>query len=59
MIPRRSNRLVASILGVAIAALSSPAWAIDIVAAVPEPGTMALLLGGIGAGVLIWRSRRK
>ena len=52
-----SNRLVASIVGTTIAC--RPAWAIDIVTVVPEPGTMALVPGGIGAAVLIGRKKRK
>lgn len=59
MTPRSANRLIPSIVGVAIAGLSLPAGAIDIATVVPEPGTMALLLGGIGAGILVWRSRKK
>lgn len=47
------------ILGVTIAGLSLPARAIDITATVPEPGTMALILGGVGAAVLVWRNRKK
>jgi len=59
MKPDNSNRLTALLLGVTAAALSCPVWAIDIVGELPEPGTMALLLGGLGAAVLVWRKGRK
>jgi len=59
MKPDNSNRLTALLLGVTAVALSSPVWAIDIVGELPEPGTMALLLGGLGAAVLVWRKGRK
>ena len=54
-----SKHLAALILGVTTASLSFQVWAIDITTTVPEPGTMALLLGGAGAAVLIWRNRKK
>ena len=54
-----SNRLVPAVLGVIVASVSFPAWALDIAVAIPEPGTMALLLGGVGAAVLVWRNRKK
>lgn len=53
------NPLLSTILALGMAGLSFPAWAMDIAVAVPEPGTMALLLGGVGAAVLVWRNRRK
>jgi hypothetical protein len=56
---RWSNRLVPLIFGVTAAGLSFPALAFDAVITIPEPGTMALILGGIGAGVLVWRNRKK
>jgi len=57
--PKR-NRLGVLILGLMTTTLSLPAIAEDIAALpVPEPGTMALLLGGAGAAVLLWRNRRK
>jgi len=59
MNPHISNRLTALILGVTTASLSFPVWAIDITEPLPEPGTMALLLGGVGAAVLVWRKRKK
>lgn len=59
MTPRSSNRVISWMLGVTIAGLSLPARAIDITATVPEPGTMALILGGVGAAVLVWRNRKK
>ena len=51
--------LISTILAIGMAGLSSPTWAMDIAVAVPEPGTMALLLGGVGAAVIVWRNRRK
>jgi uncharacterized membrane protein YeaQ/YmgE (transglycosylase-associated protein family) len=59
MTSRRSARVIPSIVGATLAALSVPAWAFDTPVAIPEPGTMALVLGGIGAAVLIWRNRKK
>ena len=59
MTSRGSNRIIPLILGMAIAGLAVPAWAFDIAVAIPEPGTMALLLGGAGAAVLVWRNRKK
>ena len=59
MNPHVSDRLTALILGVTTASLSFPVWAIDIQEPLPEPGTMALLLGGVGAAVLVWRNNRK
>ena len=56
---RHANRLIPTILAVATAGLSFPAWALDTIGPLPEPGTMALLLGGVGAAVLVWRNRRK
>ena len=56
---RHANRLIPTILAVATAGLSFPAWGLDIVGPLPEPVTLALLLGGIGAAVLVWRNRRK
>jgi hypothetical protein len=55
----RSNRLVALVLGVTFGGLTLPAYAIDFVTAVPEPGTMALVLGAVGGAVLVWRRNRK
>jgi len=59
MNPHVSNRLTALMLAVATASLSLPVWALDIMEPLPEPGTMALLLGGVGAAVLVWRKNRK
>jgi hypothetical protein len=59
MTSRGCNRMVSLILGTAIAGLAVPAWAFDTPVAIPEPGTMALLLGGAGAAVLVWRNRKK
>ena len=59
MKPHHGNRLHSAILAIGIAALSGPAWALDIAVAIPEPGTMALLLGGVGAAVIVWRKNRK
>ena len=59
MTSRSSNRIISLIVGTAIASLAVPAWAVDTVVAIPEPGTMALLLGGAGAAVLVWRNRKK
>jgi PEP-CTERM motif len=56
---RHANRLVPTILAVATAGLSFPAWALDTIAPIPEPGTMVLLLGAVGAAVLVWRNRKK
>jgi len=56
---RTSNRIAALILGATAIGLSFPAWAFDTPTAIPEPGTMALLLGGVGAAVIVWRNRRK
>jgi hypothetical protein len=53
------NPLISTILTIGLAGLSTPAWAMDFAVAVPEPGTMALLLGGVGAAVIVWRNRRK
>ena len=53
------ERLTALILGSMAAVLSFPVFAEDGTIAIPEPGIMALLLGGVGAGVLLWRNRRK
>jgi hypothetical protein len=56
---RHANRLIPTILAVATAGLPFPAWALDLAVQIPEPGTMALLLGGVGAGILVWRNRKK
>lgn len=55
----KTSRIIRSIMGLALAGLSLPALAIDAPAVIPEPGTMALVLGGVGAGILVWRNRRK
>jgi hypothetical protein len=54
-----SRRIGSSIAGLTIAMVSLPAWALDTVIAIPEPGTMALLLGAAGCAVLLWRNRKK
>ena len=55
-----SNRLTALLLGLTTASVSSPLWAFDVTAVpLPEPGTMALVLGGVGAAVLVWRRNRR
>jgi hypothetical protein len=59
MTSHRNHRPVSAILALLAFGLASPAWALDIAVALPEPGTMALLLGGVGAAVLVWRNRRK
>jgi len=56
---RHANRLIPIIPAVATAGMALPAWALDTVVTIPEPGTMALLLGGVGAAVLVWRNRKK
>jgi len=53
------NRIIPLILGLTTSMLSCPALAEDAAVFIPEPGIMALLLGGVGAGVLLWSSRRK
>lgn len=59
MNPRKADRIVPLILGVAMTCLSFPAHALDTVVPVPEPGTLALLLGAAGVAVLVWRNRKK
>lgn len=58
MNPRNGHRIVSMIVGVAATCLAAPAWGLDTIA-VPEPGTMYLLLGAAGAAVLVWRNRKK
>lgn len=55
----QSNRPLPTSLGLAVAGLSAPAWALDTIVPIPEPGSMALALGAIGVAVLVWRNRRK
>jgi hypothetical protein len=59
MTSHRNHRPVSAILALLASGLASPAWALDVTVALPEPGTIALLLGGVGAAVLVWRNRRK
>ena len=56
---KNSSHYAALVLGVTTASLSVSVWAIDIIAPLPEPGTMTLILGGVAAAVLIWRNRKK
>jgi hypothetical protein len=50
---------VSTVVALLASGLASPAWAMDIPVAIPEPGTMALLVAAGGAVVLTWRNRRK
>jgi hypothetical protein len=50
---------VPTLIALLASGLASPAWAMDLVVAVPEPGTMGLLVAAGGAAVLAWRNRRK
>jgi len=58
MTSNKSNYLSALILGVTTASLSGSVGAFDIMPALPEPGTLTLLLGGVAAAVLVWRKRK-
>lgn len=55
----RSNHSLPTILALASAGLTAPAWALDTIVPIPEPGSMALALGAIGVAVLVWRNRKK
>lgn len=59
MNPDNARRRTAWLLGLTMASASLPAWAFDVIAPLPEPGTMALVLGAAGVAVLVWRNRRK
>jgi hypothetical protein len=59
MNPRKANRTLSLTLGVATTCLALPAWALDTIVPVPEPGTLSLLLGAAGVAVLVWRNRKK
>jgi hypothetical protein len=54
----KSHRMLSPILAVATTCIATPAWALDAIA-VPEPGTLYLLLGAAGVAVLVWRNRKK
>ena len=57
------SRLAASLLhfalGLATLAVAAPAFAMDLVLEVPEPGSLSLVVLAAGAAVLVWRNKRK